>query len=261
MEIRSRDIMKSRNWWYVNIVAILGIIAVLRKGNEAGVCEFCGKDFTVLGRHQWRCKAKTFTTVTIDNIPRGSDTYSTTTSPHSANNRAIENETSSLVHLNDSDHNGETTANNEPVVEPEQNNHDHQCYCGKSFKTFRDPNSHKRSSHVLDIPDLKSLYEVSLQRTFDDIEESNEEDEEIDLNKLSLITGVKLPMRDSDWQIANDYFKIMVEPETLRNENINTYVLRLQEIIHSYFKEQYGNVGDMQSHELYQRYGSGQNRN
>ena len=178
MEITSRDIMKSRNWWYVNIVAILGIIAVLSKGNEAGVCEFCGKDFTVLGRHQWRCKARTFTTITIDSIPRGSDTYSTTTSPHSANNRAIENEMSSLVHLNDSDGNGETAANNEPMVEPEQNNHDHQCYCGKSFKTFRGLNSHKRSCHVLDIPDLKSLYEVSLQGTSDDTEESNEEDED-----------------------------------------------------------------------------------
>ena len=125
MEIISRDIIKARNRWYVNIVAILGIIAVLRKGNEAEVCEFCGKDFTVLGRHQWRCKARTFTTVTIDNIPRGIDTYFTTTIPHSANNRAIENERSSLVHLNDSDHNGKTATNNEPVVEPEQNNHDH----------------------------------------------------------------------------------------------------------------------------------------
>ena len=62
--------------------------------------------------YQCRCKAGTFTAVTIDNIPRGGDTNSTTTSPHSANNRAIENETSSLVHLNDSDHNGETVANN-----------------------------------------------------------------------------------------------------------------------------------------------------
>ena len=44
MEITSRDIMKSRNRLYVNIVAILGIIAVLSKGNEAGVCEFCGKE-------------------------------------------------------------------------------------------------------------------------------------------------------------------------------------------------------------------------
>ena len=51
MEITSRDTMKSRNRWYVNIVAMLGIIAVLSKGNEAGVCEFCGKDFTVLGLH------------------------------------------------------------------------------------------------------------------------------------------------------------------------------------------------------------------
>ena len=153
---------------------------------------------------------------------------------------------------NDSDHNGETAANNEPVVEPEQINHDHQCYCGKSFITFRGLNSHKRSCHVLDIPDLyKSLYEVSLQGTSDDTEESNEEDEEIDLDKLSLLTGVKLPKRDSDWQIANEYFKITVEPETLTNENINTYVLRLQETIHSYFKEQYGNVGDTLSHELY----------
>ena len=49
------------------------------------------------------------------------------------------------------------------------------------WKTFRGLNSHKRSCHVLDIPDLKSLYEVSLQGTSDDIEESNEEDEEIDL--------------------------------------------------------------------------------
>ena len=143
------------------------------------------------------------------------------------------------------------------MVEPEQNNHDHQCYRGKSLKTFRGLNLHKRSCHVLDIPDLKSLYEVSMQGTADDIEESNEEDEKIDLDKLSLLTGVKLPKRHSHWQIANDYFKIMVEPETLRNENINTYVLRLQQTIHSYFKEHYGNVGDTQSHELHQRYGSG----
>ena len=118
-------------------------------------------------------------------------THSTTTSPNHANNRAIENETSSLVHLNDSDHNGETTANNEPLVEPEQNNHDHHCYCGKSFKTFRGLNSHKCSCHVLDIPDLKSLYKIPLQGAADDIEESNEEDKEIDLDKLSLLTGEK----------------------------------------------------------------------
>ena len=99
--------MKSRNRWYINIVVFLGIIAVLSKGNEAGVCEFCG-NFTDLIRHQWRCKARTFTTLTIDNIPRGSDTYSTATIPYSVNNRAIENETSSLVHLNDSDYNDET---------------------------------------------------------------------------------------------------------------------------------------------------------
>ena len=49
MEITSRDTMKSRNRWYVNIVVMLGIIAVLSKRNEAGVCEFCEKDFTVLG--------------------------------------------------------------------------------------------------------------------------------------------------------------------------------------------------------------------
>ena len=76
----------------------------MSKGNEAGVFEFCGKDFTVLGRHQWRCKTKTFTSVTVDNISRGSDPYSTTTSPSKANNRAVENEISSLVHLNDSDY-------------------------------------------------------------------------------------------------------------------------------------------------------------
>ena len=146
---------------------------------------------------------------------------------------------------------------NEPVVEPEQNNHDHECYCGKSFKTFRGLNSYKRSCLVLDIPNPKALSKVSLQGTSDDIEESNEEDEEIDLYKLSLLTGVKLPKRDSDWQIATDYFKIMVEPETLTNENTDTYVIRLQETIHSYFKEQHGNVGDTQSHELCQRYGLG----
>ena len=84
------------------------------------------------------------------------------------------------------------------MVEPEPNNHDHQCYCGKSFKTFRSLTSHKSSCHVLDIPDLKSLYEISLQGTADDIEESNEEDEEINLDKLSLLTRVKLPERDSD---------------------------------------------------------------
>ena len=94
----------------------------------------------------------------------------------------------------------------------------------KSFKTFRGLNSHKRSCHFFDIPDLKSLYEVPLQGTANYIEESNEEDEEIDLDKLS------------------------------ENKNINTFVLRLQETIHSYFKDQYDNVGDTQSRELYQRY-------
>ena len=114
-----------------------------------------------------------------------------------------------------------------------------------------------RSCYVSDIPDVKSRYEVLLQGTVDGIEESNEENEEMDSDKLSLPTGVKLPKRDSDWQIANEYFNTMVGPETLKNENINTYVsLQLQGTILSYFKEQYSNVGDTHSHELYQRYGS-----
>ena len=108
--------MKSRNWCYITIVIILGIIAVLSRRNEAGVRECCGKDFTVLGRRQWRCKARTFTTVAIDSIPRGSATYSTTTSPNIINNRAIENETSFLVHLNDSDYNSDETASNDEAV-------------------------------------------------------------------------------------------------------------------------------------------------
>ena len=48
----------------------------------------------------------------------------------------------------------------------------------------------------------------------------------------------------------------MVDSETLMNENIDTYALWLQEAIHSYFKDQYGNVSDTQSHQLHQRYGS-----
>ena len=64
----------------------------------------------------------------------------------------------------------------------------------------------KHSCHVLDILNLKCLHEVPLQRTVDDIEESNKDDEEIDSDKLSLLIGVKLPKRDSDRQIVNDYF-------------------------------------------------------
>ena len=71
---------------------------------------------------------------------------------------------------------GETAASNEQFSEPEQNNHDHQCYCGRSVKTFRGQKL-ARSCYVLDIPDLKSRYEVSLQGTVDGIEKSNEENE------------------------------------------------------------------------------------
>ena len=168
------------------------MIAVLSKGNEAGACDFCGKDFTVLGRHQWKQskqskQSKPFTTSTgvVTHILQQQ-------APTVPNNRAIHRLQFILTILI-------TMVKQLPTVTQWLSQSKIIMSTSIIVDNHLKLSGAKRSCHVLDIPNLKSLYKVSLQGTADDIEDNNEEDEEIDLDKLSLLTGVKLPKRDSDW--------------------------------------------------------------
>ena len=77
------------------------------------ICSYCGKEFTTLGRHVWRCKQR---------IIQPDET-------------------------NDDDE--ANTVNQEHVTQPPDNGLDVKCSCGKSCKGKRGLKMHQRSCRVI----------------------------------------------------------------------------------------------------------------
>ena len=143
------------------------VIWILNYGNaDATICEFCNKNFESLGRHIWRCKARSLHTVNPGIENQLAERLSTS-SNHG--NRVIESPEVSLVNNNNQipptkyppENRDENTDENENNTEENNDDAVHnnylKCFCGKKCKGLRGLQSHKRACKVLTIPDLKSF--------------------------------------------------------------------------------------------------------
>ena len=117
-----------------------------------------------------------------------------------------------------------------------------RLYCGKKCKRLRGLKAHQRSCHVVDIRNIKELFEMQDEYVSDESDEERNEEEQINSVKERVLNGIKLRKNKDQWNIANDFFKVPL-PVNDPIENIDDSVQTLQIIIYNYFKSNYGNVG------------------
>ena len=181
------------------------------------VCTWCGKDFVSLGRHTWRCRSK----INPEDIN---------------NNRSSSNKTL-----------GKTTT--QPVLQVNEI----QCSCGKKCKGHRGLKTHQRSCRVIRglnadlLEDLDT--EIDTWNSTDTSDTSPEILRSIE-NHVSLTEnpyikqGIKLPNTSREWEIANDFFKFKFLNQQITDENLDLTIEHMNEVIYSYFMQNYGTVNN-----------------
>ena len=94
------------------------------------ICNFCSKHFQVLGRHQWRCRAKVKEDVNENNYHRGDESNADTNLPINS---------------------GQRNQSSTEMI---------QCACGNKFKGLRRIKKHQRSCRVIRGLDKELLPEL-----------------------------------------------------------------------------------------------------
>ena len=140
--------------WIMKLWIVSSIFAALAGFCDGIECEFCKKEFTSLGRHRWRCKARV-NTDSIDLDQRQVINSYHATRPFE-NNPDFIGENASIANTNNMV-NGEESEN---TLQEHNDPHRFTCYCGKKCKGLRGLKAHQRSCHVVDIPNIKELFEM-----------------------------------------------------------------------------------------------------
>ena len=116
--------------WILKLWIVSSIFAALAGVCDGIECEFCKKEFTSLGRHRWRCKARV-NTDSIDLDQRQVINSYHSTRPFENNhdfigeNASIAN-TKNMVNRNNEESENTLQEHNDP--------HRFTCYCGKKCK-------------------------------------------------------------------------------------------------------------------------------
>ena len=85
-----------------------------------------------------------------------------------------------------------------------------ECYCGKKCKGLRRLKAHQRSCNVLDLPELRNLFQQPFTDEFIDREIETVEEQIIDNSDLpdsEPLKGPKLSKRKDERENVNTYFK------------------------------------------------------
>ena len=182
------------------------------------VCSFCGKDFTTLGRHSWRCKQR------VHQTEQPSSHDQTTRNLPAANSPTA-------------------VISNHSVV---------KCCCGKICKGTRGLKMHQRSCRVINglnnelCADLEE--QVAENNTQEDLDLTGDE---LTANLSSaenettpeIKKGIKLPKRDSEWSTANEYFKSTLPLNgPIKSQELDASIQVLNNTIYDYFARNYGHI-------------------
>ena len=114
------------------LFGVLVILLALLTKNVAGViCGFCNKDFILLERHTWRCKARV---AQIDEI-------------NQINYQPLSPDATVVAQ---NDNNGVVTQVNQDIDphENEKKDHKFRCYCGPEFKSLKGLKTQWRRSTI-----------------------------------------------------------------------------------------------------------------
>ena len=205
-------------------------------GTAATKCEFCHKEFSCIGRHVWRCPARS--------------TSAQATRPTSPpDGPGVQPSVSSIA---------------APVIPPipiEQL----KCVCGRMCKGRRGLTAHKRSCKIISAIDLGSSQLLSTcdatlvpnillntnsttASSLTSITSSQRRDNPIppspDLQDppLPTLAGIRLPKSSSKWLEANLYFQLTLDLSNQTIVDTNEYTENLQRTIYEYFAQTEGTI-------------------
>ena len=151
------------------------------------ICGFCHEDFKVLGRHSWRCKART------------------------QHGRAT---------VEDNQQPAEIIPDNDPVISSRIT-----CCCGKKCKGHRGLKKHQRSCRTIN--GLQNITTSDLNHEGTTSSEDDDNEVGIDslpgdtCNNLILKKGVKLPKSDRQWNNANTFFKSVLFIDEIKESTLS----------------------------------------
>ena len=223
--------------WIMKLWIVSSIFAALTGFCDGIECEFCKKEFTLLGRHRWRCKARV-NTDSIDFDQRQVISSYHATRPFE-NNHDFIGENASIANTNNMVNGNNEESEN--TLQEHNDPHRFTCYCGKKCKGLRGLKAHQRSCHVVDIPNIKELFEMQDEYVSEESDKERNEEEQINSVKERVLKEIKLPKNKDQWNIANDFF-IVALPVNNPIENIDDSVQTLQIIIYNYLSN-YSSVG------------------
>ena len=172
--------------WIIKLWIMSSILAALAGFRDGIECEFC-KEFTSLGRHRWRCKARVNTN-SIDLDQRQVINSYHATRPFE-NNQDFIGENASIANTNNMVNNEES----ENTLQEHNDPHRFTCYFGKKCKGLRGLKAHQRSCHVVDIPNIKELFEMQDEYVSEESDEERNEEEQINSVKERVLKRIKLP--------------------------------------------------------------------
>ena len=185
------------NQWQILLVLLLFI-----KSSYGVQREFCKQEYGHIGKHTWRCKERLNRDESTININLSNGNHNT---HGTANVEAIHG----TVYVNDSllNSNKEINVTNyDDDLNDNKKELPFRCYCRRYFESLRGLNVHWRSCFITGQASLKNLFIPSdfIPSVIPyDIPNDFEH-----LPKANLLSGVKLPKKENDWNIANDYFKL-----------------------------------------------------
>ena len=181
------------------------------------VCSYCGEDFAVLGRHQWRCKKR---------MPSSSG-------PKKSFNIVVDSTRNPISMTN--------------VV---------TCCCGKACKGTKGLKMHRRRCRTIEglseeTPTVMSNSNSDAQSSLDNNEEINQSFLCVDKKR-----GIHLPKSDDQWTLTNDFFKTIFADIDFESYSIdfNDTIRYINETIYNYFKQNYGTVSTFVDQELVAKY-------
>ena len=174
------------------------------------VCQFCEKDFVSLGRHSWRCKKLVY------------PGYEALRSNNQVHQAPVTNSPQVIIPTR-------------PVL---------KCCCGRVCKWKRGLKMHQRTCrlvHNLDteLQDIVEQNDLELADVCEHDENTNDNSTTLFNNEIPVLKkGIRLPKSDSEWTMANEFFKFSLQPIT--PQDVNGNIQQLNQTVYQYFSEDFG---------------------
>jgi len=207
-------------------------------------CDFCGQDFTVLGRHVWRCKARI----------TGS-THSAREHPvHGGPNTTFQGTIAAGVVPTLSDDGSLatelTTYTCGKVCRGKRGYVSHTRTC-RAFRDLVNGKDHRASNVTSTINS-----DAELPSTTKSQSTTNSSNKPATRPSEHTLPGLKLPKTVSDWSLANSYFHLnfadLLQDDRVIDPEVD--IARFQESIYGYFSREYGTSAGMSKSEFSNKY-------